>query len=98
MCKAHVSIAANGTMELGSYNVASITATGTGDRTIVWDTDFSSDDYTVTASLSVHLEIAVQVAAEHLSKAVGSIQVRVFDTDSNALSNRRSAHSAFGDQ
>ena len=98
MCKAHVSIAWQGTIELGSYNVDSITDTGTGDRTIVWDTDFSSDDYTVTASLSVHVEIAMQVAAEHLSKAVGSIRVRVFDADSNALSDRRSAHSAFGDQ
>lgn len=35
----------------GSYNVASVTDTGTGDYLINWATDFANDDYAVTASL-----------------------------------------------
>ena len=45
-----------GVLESPSHNVASITDTGTGDRTIVWDTDFSTSVYTVAGDLAQELD------------------------------------------
>ena len=45
VAKAWVRIAADGTIVTGSFNVASITDTGTGDRIIIWDIDFADTNY-----------------------------------------------------
>ena len=42
-------ISATGTLNSGSYNTASITDTGTGDRIVVFDVDFADILYTGTA-------------------------------------------------
>tara|TARA_R110000824_G_scaffold394330_1_gene594044 strand:+ start:246 stop:668 length:423 start_codon:yes stop_codon:yes gene_type:complete len=50
VAKAWVKIATAGTIVAGSYNTDSITDTGVGDRTIVWDVDFSSTAYVANST------------------------------------------------
>ena len=50
VAKAFVRIANAGTIIAGSYNIASITDSGTGDRTIVIDTDFSSINFVAVSN------------------------------------------------
>jgi hypothetical protein len=75
--KAYCSISTTGTLEAFSLNVSSITDTGTGDRTIVWDRDFVDGGYTVTTSS----RDATSNFYHHSNILVGSIQLEIIDAD-----------------
>jgi len=97
VAKAYVVINAAGAIEAarGEYNVASVTDTGTGNRTIVFDTDFADLGYTAVAA-------ATALAATHIffdTPAVGSYRL---ETGNNATSpsatDRQTSQAFFGDQ
>jgi len=106
--KAWCMIEQNGTLSGTSYpdvfNIDSVTDTGTGDRTVVWDTDFSSADYVMLSTAAGGIsQYHVNVPAAALASwAVGSLQMTVCrDTNYNGTPTAiDEAHCvvAFGDQ
>jgi hypothetical protein len=97
VAKAWCSIAANGSLESGDYNVDSVTDTGTGNRTIVWGTDFSSSIYVVTTGMRKDVnDFRILKFANPL--AVGSAQFDVINNAASASVDIGSMHAAFGDQ
>jgi len=92
--KASVRIAADGTIVSDDYNVASITDTGTGDRTIVWDVDFDNANYTVVSSDSGGDAKFVR----HGSIADGSVQLTTVNAANSALVDSATATVAVGKQ
>jgi hypothetical protein len=68
--KGYVRIAADGASSAGGYNIASITDTGTGDRSIVWDTDFSDANYSVITGSTENN----QSNTRHFTFATGSVR------------------------
>jgi len=91
--KAWCSILAAGTLESPSYNVTSVTDTGTGDRTIVWATDFSGAVYVMAASVMQDTEVFPHFD----SLAVGSVRHAITNS-SSTLVDIATAVAAFGDQ
>jgi len=91
-------INAAGALQTGDYNVASVTDSGTGDRTIVFDTDFANTNYVplshafASTTLNIHPEHPVA------SFAAGSVDLNMYETESNALDDRESTTVVFGDQ
>ena len=79
-----------------SYNITSITDTGTGDRVIVWDVDFSNTNYSTVGGFfggtnsNIHLEWDCA--------ATGSIVHRIRDHAGDALIDMPTSTAAFGDQ
>lgn len=57
---------------IGSYNVSSITDTGVGDWTVVWDRDFANVNYCVVATAGSNVVHVASIGAV----AVGSVQIR----------------------
>jgi hypothetical protein len=104
--KGWVMIEQNGTKAGGGpdYNIFGISDTGTGDRTVVWDTDFSSANYVMlsTAAGGSSMYHMTCPGAALASWAVGSVQVLVIrDNGYNGSVNLLDeAHCviAFGDQ
>ena len=95
VAKGYCRIADDGSLVANSLNVASITASGTGDRLIVWDTDFGNVNYCVISggtggNLNSWFEMS--------SVGVGSARLRVYDNASSALADYESATIAQGDQ
>ena len=91
VAKAYCQITGPGALAAGSYNVTSVTDTGTGDRTIVWNTDFSSADYSVVGALESLGHFYVD------THAVGSVHLTTTNT-ANTITDRASGQAAFGDQ
>ena len=83
-----------GALVSGSYNVASITDTDTGNRTIVWATDFASADY----ALFHHVVGGVFNFILTDTFAVGSVRFNIYDTDESTKEDRNTSSVAFGDQ
>jgi len=52
VAKAFLRISCNGCLLANSYNIASVTDVGTGDRTVNWCVDFSNINYTVASCLT----------------------------------------------
>mgnify|MGYP001584083229 CR=1 FL=1 len=94
VAKAYCGIAAAGTLNAGDYNVASVTDTGVGDRTIVWDVDFADALYVVTGSVSGGTTGFLIFGATF---AVGSVRLQTADSAGN-LADRDTTQVAFGDQ
>ena len=96
VAKGYVRIDGAGAIVAGDYNVASITDTGTGDRVIVWDVDFSNSNYATVGGFfggtnsNIHLEWD--------SAATGSIVHRIRDHGGDALIDMPTSSAAFGDQ
>ncbi len=96
VAKGYVRIDGAGAIVAGDYNVASITDTGTGDRVIVWDVDFSNSNYATMGGFfggtneNIHLE--------YDSAATGSIVHRIRDHSGDALIDMPTSSAAFGDQ
>ncbi len=70
---------------LASYNVASVTETGTGDWVVTWDTDFSSADYLTIVnheSTTTLLGVGDQISGSSEPLA-GSVQIHVMDEGTN---------------
>ena len=100
VAKAWCHIAAAGTLSSPSYNVASVTDTGTGDRTIVWDTDFSSAVYAVVNATAQGLTDNRNFQ-DYRNFAAGSIQHKTNDAATGAgldVVDAASSTVAFGDQ
>lgn len=87
-------IATAGTLDSPSYNVASITDVGTGDRTVVVDNDFSTDVYSVVSQIDNSTD-ETRAAIIH-TLAVGSFKHFIINTGS--LGDLASMVVAFGDQ
>ena len=88
-------ITSAGAKRTPSYNVASITDTGTGDRTIVFDTDYAGTVFEAGACDSEGNSAERRLT--YSSFAVGSVKFRIFN-DSAALVNMASSNYGWGDQ
>jgi len=86
-------IESDGTLTAGSYNIASITDTGTGDRLVNILVDFSDAEYEVSGMVS-DIASGTQRASNF---AAGSFRLRVEDT-SGTLTDARSSIVCHGDQ
>ena len=94
VAKAWCYIIADGTLQSPDYNLASVTDTGTGDRTLVWDTDFSSTVYVVV--IGSDGDDGDKAEANAGSLAVGTFQVRT--SRAGTAADIRHFTAAFGDQ
>lgn len=94
VAKGRCAIDNGGALESGSVNVASVTDTGTGDRTIVWDTDFSATTYQVVSTILGNFTGHI---CNHRTRAVGSVRLLV-TTSSDVLADAGSSTVAWGDQ
>lgn len=88
---------------LDSYNVASVTDTGTGVATVVWDVDFASANYSVSAMCVQAISSAATCGVVHItstgSQLVGSAQIRLAKvTDGTLIDPTNWMVVAFGDQ
>lgn len=92
VAKGWISIPTDGASITGSYNVSSLTDSGTGDRTIVWDVDFSANTYAVVAGIDADGTAGVDIG----TPAVGSVQVIAYV--GGTQTDRGHYHAAFGDQ
>jgi hypothetical protein len=97
VAKAYCEIAANGTIVAESYNVNAITDTGSGDRTVVWETDFSGTDYSSLCSLNLDTTDVGLVIMDGANQAAGSHRHICYNSGAG-LSDRATTVCAFGDQ
>ena len=80
VAKAWIQIPANGVITpaaANSFNVASVTDTGTGDRTIVIATDFDNTTYAAIAQLSENRSALFGVMCH--SHAAGNVSLEIYD-------------------
>ena len=94
VAKGYCRITSAGALVAGDYNVASITDTGTGNRAIVWDTDFAGTNYAAVA-LNADGNVSDQGYAYN-TFAAGS--VGFFTAENGSLIDRASSNAACGDQ
>jgi hypothetical protein len=94
VAKAWCQIASAGTLVSGDYGVASITDVGTGQRTIVFDTDFSSTNFVALGKPNGLLNDADEFNID--STAVGSASAVHYV--SGSLTDRADFATFFGDQ
>jgi len=95
VAKAWCYVASTGTLNAGSYNIASITDNGGGDRTVVIATDFADTNYNIVLS-------GEQSAATHyiyLSIAVGSFGFKTYNNAATPqINDRDGGITLFGEQ
>jgi len=96
MAKVNVSIAADGSEEGNAYNVASITDTTLGDRTIVIDVDFGAVDYSIGNS-NVSQTIAF-IRHDSATIAVGSVRLEIINAANSARLDHKTGTAMFGKQ
>ena len=94
VAKAWCRITDAGLLESPDYGVASITDTGTGNRTIVWTTAFSSTVYVITSSNSLSNSGANIIINDTF--ATGSVRHRIYIGSS--LIDASTGVAAYGDQ
>ncbi len=78
---------------LASYNVTSVTDTGTGQATVNYTTSFSSANYSITVSCQ-----SASLFANYASPATGSVLLRIWDTVGNLADPTAYSAAMFGDQ
>lgn len=98
---AHITIA--GVLSTPSYNVASVTDTGVGDRTVVWDDDFSTAIYAVVVTSATDSDRDISSYADSLLGASVHLHNRQSDDGAGnhqvgALVDVINTIVAFGDQ
>jgi len=92
VAKAYCQITRLGLIEDNDYNVEGITATSLGNRTIIWDVDFSNVNYCVlTSQASTYTAFF-----EHAVFAVGSVRLECRNSANNAYQDTPSSTVAFG--
>jgi len=94
VAKAWVGITNDGSIESPDYNVASITDNNTGNRAIVWDTDFSDVIYALGAAGLTGNNVFIR----HSSRAVGSVVHQTIAADQSGYEDASASVIAFGDQ
>lgn len=77
--RAWCQVAASGALGSPDFNVASITDTGTGDRTVVWDTDFATSVYAVAIAPDNTTTNNIINNHEVDTYAAGSFRLRHYD-------------------
>jgi hypothetical protein len=87
-----------GTLQGGSFNIASITDNGTGDRTIVFDTDFADTNYSGALAMMQDTNAAININLQKVSIAVGSIVSYCRNTETNSANDQGARYVLFGDQ
>ena len=100
VAKAWCRILADGTISGGtslpnSYNIDTITDSGTGDRRVNYDTDFSSLHYSAVSSCSIDADNGSTPAL--LTYAVGSIRLLIKNSAGTAI-DEIAGVGAWGDQ
>jgi len=96
IAKAYCRVATAGTLATGDYNVSSITDEGTGDRTIVWDTDFGDALYSFFVLQKDAAAVATGLDVSAL--ATGSFRYVSYNAESDAAADFFQHVVAFGDQ
>lgn len=92
-------ITAAGALESPSFNVASVTDTGLGDRLIVWDDDFSTAVYIVTLSVDAPIIATHCNQNEVIGFAVGQVQIIHYtNTTFVTPTDMQGSFTAYGDQ
>ena len=94
VAKGYCRITAAGALVAGSYNVSSITDTGTGDRTINWNTDFGNANYSCVSTFS---EMMLDRHIQHDVFTAGSVDMEI-RSDSGSNYDVATSTVAFGDQ
>lgn len=94
---AYCQITAAGALAATSKNIASITDVGTGDRTVVWDTDFGNTTYSVAHALLEENITGAQSQVYNSSLAAGTMKHRIYN-ESVSLSDQLTSLVALGDQ
>tara|TARA_Y100000310_G_scaffold312283_1_gene359434 strand:+ start:208 stop:516 length:309 start_codon:yes stop_codon:yes gene_type:complete len=92
--KGYCRINGAGTLYSNSFNVSSVTDTGTGDRTINWDTDFANTNYAMTVAWG---DNTVDGYASFITFATGSVQL-ICALDAGGNGDANTSQAAFGDQ
>jgi hypothetical protein len=95
VAKAWIQVPADGVVTpsaANSYNVASVTDNGTGQRTVVADTDFSNTTYCALSSAGDDSDLSLRTA----DYATGSWQFIIYK--GTTLTDKLCASAAFGDQ
>jgi hypothetical protein len=98
IAKVVVSIDGDGTIKAGSYNTASITDTGTGVRSIVVDTDFSTAVYTALGCSADSPANQAIHDCQFDTFTVGSVQMTLNRHSNATYPDNDSSHALFGDQ
>jgi hypothetical protein len=96
VAKAWLGITLAGALETPSYNIASVTDTGTGDRTIIFDVDFSSVVYGAGHAF-VDLPSLSGWQYNFGAQAVGGIQLAIWN-EGDTATDVPSLQVFFGDQ
>lgn len=96
VAKAWCRITDVGALVAGSYNIASITDTAVGDRTVVFDVDFSNTNYAGFATLMNETGGAFNTSHALVGIAVGSIRHTIYN--STTLADQDTSVVFFGDQ
>jgi len=81
-----------GVLYPNGLNVSSVTDTGTGDRTIVWDSNFANTDYVMTVGWG---ENTVDGYASFITYATGSVRL-ICALDSGGNTDTNTTQAAFG--
>ena len=97
VAKVYCGIALAGTLNAGSYNVASVTDTGLGDRTIVIATDFSNTDYVPLSNIMLVLASVNEYWSSFDTLAVGSVR-HTIENQNDANDDIATSVVMFGDQ
>ena len=96
--KAYCNIQANGTLDSSNnYNIASVTDTGTGDRTVVWDTDFATAS--TYPALSTLVDVGTTQTNQYFLRATKAVDgARIVIQTASANADVEHSVVAFGDQ
>ena len=94
VAKAWCVVDSTGTLSSPSYNIASVTDTGVGDASIVFDVDFSGTVYITLGSIS---QGTAGLGVDFSGHAAGSVRRRIA-TDAGVLTDATCSHTFFGDQ
>ena len=95
VAKVYCRISAAGALGSGDYNVASITDSGAGDRTIVFDADFADLLYAWADGLAENADAFI---AKYSNIAAGSIRQVTQNKTQTANEDHAASFMAFGDQ
>jgi hypothetical protein len=102
VAKAYAAIDNGGALETGSYNIASVTDTGTGNRTVVFDVDFSAVLYVGVAGTNDGNVETIKIMTDN--SAVGSSVLKIWASNTAGgetqaiIRDRPTTTAYFGDQ
>ena len=96
VAKGYLRIASDGASHSGAYNVASVTDTNVGRRTVVWDVDFSDTAYTFLVTDGAQATNSIFRTGG--PTATGSVPLLILNYDFSGYVDGDTGNAAFGDQ